>query len=114
VDVKVAPSPGLDHLMAHAKVYATADKYLIKRLKTIACRNFRNCLQRLFACDAFYETIKAVLEVIPDRDSTLRHLIVKRIYREKKHYGLKKHRSLQSALENIPRLAYWVMMQEEG
>jgi hypothetical protein len=109
------PNSGLMELMRHAKVYTTADKYLMEGLKTIASSKFQCAIRHynLFACDKFYKTIKRILEIIPDGNPCIRDMIVERVRNEKAIYGILNHPALKDALENIPKLAYWVMCKEE-
>lgn len=109
------PSPALENLMTHAKVYMMADKYFAKDVKATAVENFRRNLRhnRLFACDEFYRVIKEILEIIPENATAIRELIVDRVCDEKAIYGITKHPALKSALDEIPRLAYWVLCREE-
>jgi hypothetical protein len=110
-----SPNSGLRELMRHAKFYTTADKYLMEGLKTIASRKFQCAIRHynLFACDKFYKTIEEILEIIPDSDPSMRDMIVERVRNEKAIYGILNHPALKDALENIPKLAYWVMCKEE-
>ena len=109
------PNPALVELTKHAKVYTAADKYLIKDPKKLANQKFQNNLRHyyLFACNQFYKGIKDILELIPDSDTTPRDMIFERLRNEKVIYGIKNYPALEDALENIPKLAYWVMRKEE-
>jgi hypothetical protein len=112
---RLPPSRGLEELMRHAKVFTAADKYLMEGLKTIASRKFQCAIRHynLFACDKFYKAIKKILEIIPDGDPSVRDMIVERIRNEKAIYGIQSHAALKNALENIPKLAFWVMCKED-
>jgi hypothetical protein len=109
------PNSGLNTLMRHAKVYTAADKYLMEGLKMIASRKFQSAIRHynLFASDEFYETIKEILEIVPDGDPSIRDMIVERVRNEKAIYDIQTHPALRDALENIPKLASWVMCKED-
>ncbi|KAK4245719.1 hypothetical protein C7999DRAFT_33934 [Corynascus novoguineensis] len=94
-------------LYTHASIYALGEKYLIRGLKTVALRKFRDAATAVVDVDDF---VKATLEVYTstvEDDRGLRDAVVKTLYENSD--WLEKE-NVQDALKNVVPLAYDLVM----
>lgn len=104
---------GSEDLIIHARLYALADKYFVKGLKEAVLERFKHCADESFKGEKFYEAANIVFSTTPDTDTGLREVIAKRVSAERLKYRMVDNDDLKKALQDIPGLAYWVMLQEE-
>ncbi|KAF1810899.1 hypothetical protein P152DRAFT_460190 [Eremomyces bilateralis CBS 781.70] len=109
-DLEVSPTPE-PHLMAHARVYALADKYHIAGLKTLAGAKFACQVQTHWAGEEFADSLVEVYENSLETDRGLRDVCLQ-VFRE--HREIAERREIQEAVKGTPELAWELLRTTLG
>ena len=100
-------SPARPMLVAHAKVYMLADKYLISGLKALALRKFTTSVCNCFDANDFLHAMQEIYSSTSDNEDGLRAVIVSTLY---KHRYLLDQKEVQAVLKDFGSVTYDLVM----
>ena len=105
-------SPGTcPELVAHARVYILAQKYLIGGLETLALRKFTNSVHHQFNVDSFLQAMEEVYNTTLEDDKGLRGVIISTLYQQR---HLLDQKEVQVILKDLGAATFDLVMYMKG
>ncbi|KAK4141204.1 uncharacterized protein C8A04DRAFT_39243 [Dichotomopilus funicola] len=101
------PASTRPDLLAHAKVFTLAEKYLISGLKALALQKFVASVSGGFDVDDFLDAVQQVYRSTLEEDGGLREIIVSTLYN---HKYLLDQKEVQAVLKDIGAVTYDLVM----
>lgn len=98
-------------LVAHAKVYILAEKYLISGLKALALQKFTTSVCDRFDADDFLHAIQEVYTSTLENDKGLRDVIASTLYQ---HRYLLDQKEVQAILKDLGAVTFDLVMYMHG
>lgn len=98
-------------LLAHARVYALAERYGIAGLKGLAVQKFKSLLGVTLEVEDFIAATDEVYKFTPESDRRLKDLIVHTIFVQR---WLMCREDVQAMMKRLGELAYDVLMHTYG
>ncbi|KAJ9645808.1 hypothetical protein H2201_003612 [Coniosporium apollinis] len=95
--------PAVPHLILHAKMYAIAEKYGIKGLKSLARSKFSTQIEQHWSSAELPETIQDVYETTVDSDRGLRDIVVQTF---RAHPELARRKDIEAVVRETPGVAW--------
>jgi hypothetical protein len=98
-------------LVAHARVYILAEKYLIGGLKTLALRKFTTSVHDHFNVDSFLQAMEEVYSTTLESDKGLRDIIIRTLYQQR---HLLDRKEIQVILKDLGEATFDLAMYMKG
>ena len=105
------PSPQI-YIIEHAKVFAIAVKYQIDGLRDLAASKFRDAASAHWDHDDFVHSIYITYNSTAEEVTQLREVVAEILHQHFDH--IEEESELESALCNVPRLAYEVLKRSRA